>query len=249
MGRVESIREQARVLRLGYLVDNLQGVLHEATINSPCYSDFLADILANELESRSRRDYQRRLKAACLPRSHDLDDYDFRCSNSIGMKQMKQLRELLWVDQLYNLVIMGPSGTGKTYMAAGLVNDAIKVGYRAYFVTMSDLLDTIRQKQIKGKAAGTWKRYLKAQLIAIDDIMMFPVEKGEAVELFNFINYLHERCSLIITTNKSPVEWAEMLDDEVLATAILDRVLYRCEVLKLEGEGYRMSHRQTFMQG
>lgn len=160
---------------------------------------------------------------------------------------MTQLRELLWVSQLYNLVLMGPSGTGKTYLAGGLINDAIKKGYKAYFITMADLINVLNQKEVLSSAMNTYKRLTKAHLIAIDDIMMFPVSKNEAVALFNLINHLHEQCSIIITTNKSPRQWAETLDDEVLATAILDRILYRCEVIKLEGTGYRMDHRQNFL--
>ncbi len=85
-------------------------------------------------------------------------------------------------------------------------------------------------------------------MIAIDDIMMFPVKKHEAVALFNLINHLHEQCSLIITTNKSPRQWAETLEDEVLATAILDRILFHCEVVKFEGAGYRMDNRKILLE-
>lgn len=90
-----------------------------------------------------------------------------------------------------------------------------------------------------------YKRLVKAELLVIDDIMMFPVEKTDAVGLFNFINHLYEKTSFIITTNKKPAEWAEILGDEVLATALLDRLLYRCEVINLTGKSYRLQNRQT----
>jgi len=140
---------------------------------------------------------------------------------------------------------MGPSGTGKSFMAAGLVNDAVKKGYKAYFTTMEDLLNVLRMKEMTAVALSTYNRYLRAHLIAIDDIMLLPIKKHEAVALFNLINFLHEQCSLIITTNKSPKQWAETLDDEVLATALLDRILYHCEVIKLDGNSYRMENRKN----
>ena len=90
-----------------------------------------------------------------------------------------------------------------------------------------------------------YNRITKAHLVAIDDIMMFPMKKHEAIAFFNLIDHLHEKSSVIITTNKSPKQWAETLEDEVLSTALLDRLLYRCEVLKLSGESYRMENRQT----
>jgi DNA replication protein DnaC len=86
---------------------------------------------------------------------------------------------------------------------------------------------------------------MKAHLLVIDDIMMFPVSKDDAVAFFNLVNELHQRTSLIITTNKGPKEWAEVLQDKVLTTALLDRILYRCEIIKLEGDSYRMQNRKT----
>ena len=213
MKKIEDLKQYAGMLRMGHLKGNVQPLLHEASINTPGYADFLEDILLKEIEQRQHNDYQRRIKLARLPRAHDLDDYDYKASSSIGIKQMKQLRELMWIDQMYNLVLMGPSGTGKTYIAAGLVNDAIKKGYRAYFTTMADLIGMLKRKEIISSAMNSYKRYTKAHLIAIDDIMMFPIQKNEAVALFNLINKLHEQCSVIITTNKSPGQWAETLND------------------------------------
>ena len=112
---------------------------------------------------------------------------------------------------------------------------------------MEDLVNVLKMKEMTSNALNTYNRYLKAHLIAIDDIMLFPIKKHEAVALFNLINHLHEQCSIIITTNKSPKQWAETLEDEVLATALLDRLLYRCEVIKLEGESYRMANRKEIL--
>ena len=94
----------------------------------------------------------------------------------------------------------------------------------------------------------TYTKMLNADILAIDDIMLFPVKKEDSAAFFNLINTLHEKVSLIITTNKSPTEWAETLDDEVLASALLDRLLYKCEVIKLSGASYRMENRQTILK-
>ena len=92
---------------------------------------------------------------------------------------------------------------------------------------------------------ATYNRILKANLVAIDEIMLFPVKKENATGFFNLINALHEKTSVIITTNKAPTEWAQALNDEVLASALLDRLLYRCEVIKFSGTSYRLSNRKT----
>jgi DNA replication protein DnaC len=113
---------------------------------------------------------------------------------------------------------------------------------------MDSLISTLKMKEITRTAKAEYKRLLQAHLIVIDDIMLFPVEKKEAVSLFNFINQIYERTSFIITTNKKPAEWAQMLGDEVLATALLDRLLFQCEVINLSGKSYRLENRKTIFE-
>jgi DNA replication protein DnaC len=248
MDTIKQIKQQADYLNLTLLRNQVERFIHQAQIDKPSYMDYTLHLLEQEVQQRQRTDFERRLKMAHLPRMHNLDVYDYNFSSSIPSRQMEELRQLLWVEQVYNLILMGPSGTGKTYIAAGLINDAVKKGYRAYFTTMEDLVTVLKMKEITASALGYYNRLLKAHLIAIDDIMLFPIKKNEAVSLFNLINHLHEQCSLIITTNKSPKQWAETLEDEVLATALLDRLLYHCEVIKLQGNSYRMENRKQIFE-
>jgi len=136
-----------------------------------------------------------------------------------------------WRDQIYNIMLLGPSGVGKTFFAAGLCAKAIEKGYKSHFRTMEDILNMLRMKEFA--RSSMTMRLAKANLIVIDDILLFPVEKAQAITIFKFINQLYENTSFIITTNKMPADRAKMLDDEVLATAMLDRLLFRCEVINL----------------
>jgi DNA replication protein DnaC len=222
-------------------------IIHKAQIEKPSYLEFIMSILKDEVSVRQQNDLLRRMKQAKLPRNCDLDNFDFNHSAGITKSQLQQLRELVWLDQMYNLIFMGPSGTGKTYMAAGLVRDAVMKGYRAQFVTMDNLINVLRMKDMSSSAMSAYNGYLKSDLFAVDDIMLMPMEKEEAVAFFNLINALHEKTSVIITTNKAPTEWVEVLQDEVLATALLDRLLYRCDVVKLSGSSYRMENRSGFL--
>lgn len=113
---------------------------------------------------------------------------------------------------------------------------------------MDQLTRTIRLKDLSVLEAREYKRLVNADLLVIDDIMMFPLEKDVAVGMFQLINQLHEKTSFIITTNKNPKAWAEMLGDEVLATAILDRLLYKCEILQMQGKSYRLENRKTIFR-
>ena len=183
-----------------------------------------------------------------MPLSYNLDLYDFTSANGLEKQQLNQLRELKWLEQNFNIILMGPSGTGKTYIAAGLCFDAVDQGYRAYFKSMEDLIYVLKMKDITRTAAAEYKRIMKSHLLVIDDIMMFPVTQQDAIAFFNLVNELHDKTSLIITTNKSPKEWADVLNDKVLTTALLDRILHRCEVIKLTGCSYRMKNRKTIFE-
>jgi len=245
---INQIKQNADYLRLTMIRNQAEAIIHSAQIDKPSYLEYTHNLLEQEVVQRRRTDLDRRMKMASLPRHHDLANYDYKVSSSISQRQMEELKQMLWVEQVYNLVLMGPSGTGKSFIAAGLVHEAVAKGYKAYFTTMEDLVGTLRMKEITASALSAYNRYLKAHMIAIDDMMLFPIKKNEAIALFNLINHLHEQCSLIITTNKSPKQWAESMDDEVLATALLDRILYRCEVIKLDGQSYRMENRKNIFK-
>ena len=248
MSKTETIKSQCKQLKLSAIADNLDDMVRNAQDNQVTFLDFVNMLMQQEINHRMEKDRQRRQKDARLPLEFNLDLYDHSFSNGIGKQQLAQLRELGWLEQNFNVILMGPSGTGKTYIAAGLCFDAVEQGYRAYFKSMEELIGILRKKDIIRTAAAEYKRILKSHLLVIDDIMMFPVNQEDAVTFFNLINELHDKTSLIITTNKSPKQWAEVLKDTVLTTALLDRILYRCEVIKLEGNSYRMENRQTIFK-
>jgi len=243
--KTQTIKQYAAQLRLGGIQDQLDQLIQKASEEQCSYLDFSLYLLQTEITQRSLRDLERRTRAAKLPPNHDLDQYDYAFQSGIGKQQLMQLRECQWLEQNYNIVLMGPSGIGKTMIAAGLCFDALKLGYKAYFRTMEQLNEILTMKDITRSALIEYNKLLTANLLVIDDIMLFALEKKQAVQLFNFINHLHERASFIVTTNKSPQEWVKMLDDEVIATALLDRILFHCEVVRLSGNSYRLENRKT----
>lgn len=244
---MDEIRKYARLLRLSTLSARCSEYVHQAQIDKSTHQEFLLGILKAEVEGRKKRDLERRMRKARLPRKCDLDQFDFNHSAGLTRPELRQMRELVWLDQAYNMIFMGPSGTGKTFLGSGLVRDAVLKGYKAMFITMEDLVTVLRMKDVSSTAMNTYNSILKCQLLGIDDIMLMPMKKEEAVAFFNLINSLYEKTSVIITTNKAPTEWVEVLQDEVLATALLDRLLFHCDVVKLTGSSYRMENRSGFL--
>lgn len=248
MEQKQMIRQYCQQFNMTGVNKVIDELITDAETRALGYIDYTLGFLTTEAEYRRQRDIKKRMKMATLPRYCDLAAYDPSFNNGLTITRIHQLQELHWMDQIFNIILMGPSGTGKTFLSAGLCNEAVKKGYKAYFRTMDTLISILKMKEITASAKAEYKRILHAHLIVIDDIMLFPVEKKEAVLLFNFINQVYEKTSFIITTNKKPTEWAQMLDDEVLATALLDRLLYQCEVINLTGKSYRLKNRKTIFE-
>jgi len=245
MQKMQLLKDRIAYLNLTEINRNIEHILQQASVEKMNLTDYSIKIFEHEVNYRRQKAVDLKLKKAKLPINHNLETFDFNHQNGISKQQLSQLRELFWLEQNFNLLIMGPSGTGKSFLAAGLVFDAINNGYKALFRTADQIIQTLKLKDITRSATADYKLVLKADLIVIDDLMMFPIEKNVANKLFNLINYLHEKSPIIITTNKSPKQWAKTLDDEVLATAILDRLLYRCEIINLTGDSFRLKNRKS----
>lgn len=245
MQKMQLLKDRIAYLNLTEINRNIENILQQASVEKMNLTDYSIKIFEHEVNYRRQKAVDLKLKKAKLPINHNLETFDFNHQNGISKQQLSQLRELFWLEQNFNLLIMGPSGTGKSFLAAGLVSDAINNGYKALFRTADQIIQTLKLKNITRSATVDYKLVLKADLLVIDDLMMFPIEKNVANQLFNLINNLHERASIIITTNKSPKQWAKVLDDEVLATAILDRLLYRCEIINLTGDSFRLKNRKS----
>ncbi len=243
-----NIASYCKQLRLSAVEQQVHSLADQASAEGISYLEFATRLFDAEVTHRNSKDLERKIKVAKLPLNHELQHYDSSPIGSLPKAKLEQLKELNWLDQNFNHILMGPNGTGKSFLAAGMCQHAVKNGYRAYFRTMEQIMNMLKTKDLSRSAMVDYRRLLKAHLIVIDDIMMLSITRSEANAFFHFINALHEKTSFIITTNKSPKEWAETLGDEVITTAILDRLLYRCEIIKLTGDSYRMKHRKTIFK-
>jgi|ERR1017187_7787402 DNA replication protein DnaC len=248
MNSNNKISSYCKQLRLSVVEQHVNALADQASAEGISYLEFATRLLGAEINHRNAKDLERKIKIARLPLNHQLHQYDSSHVGSLPKVKLEQLKELSWLDQNFNLILMGPNGIGKSLLAAGLCDHAVRGGYRAYFRTMEHIMNMLKTKDISRSTMVDYRRLSKAHLIVIDDIMMFSIARNEANVFFHFINALHEKTSFIITTNKSPKEWAETLGDEVITTAILDRLLYRCEIIKLTGDSYRMKNRKTIFK-
>ena len=247
MDKLKELREQATSLSLYNIRDVLEKLIHKAEQEELTYTAFIAGVFGEEIRCRQEKAQAKRIKDAGFPYKKYLKDFDLDFCTSLTKKQFKQLSELTWIDGIYNLILSGPPGVGKTHLAIGLGYHACEEGYRVSYSPMQSIVQYLRTEEIDRRSRAKMNRIRKSNLLIIDEVGYLPISAIEGNMFFQLISELQEQTSIIITTNKGFEEWAEFLNDAALATAILDRLSFRCDRIKLSGKSYRLENRESFL--
>jgi DNA replication protein DnaC len=180
------------------------------------------------------------MRASRLPAVKTLADFDFSFQPSIKREQIESLHELGFVERKENVVLLGPPGVGKTHLAVSLAIAAAQSGRRVYYSTLADLITSLEEAQAAGRLARRLATLTHPSLLVVDEIGYLPVTRTGAVLFFQLIGRRYEHASTVLTSNKSFEEWGEVLGDEVMAAALIDRVLHHCHLVNIRGNSYRM---------
>jgi DNA replication protein DnaC len=245
MEKLELIKDYAKSLKLNYLNANASKVIENADLKNLSYQDLLLDILKNEIDLKDIKSQERLLKNAGFPIIKHIEDFDLSFQKSITSKHINRLVELEWIDRMFNLIFLGPPGVGKTHLAIAMGLKAVEAGYKVSFVSMDNLMHVLKTQDISRKSKGKVNSILSSSLVIIDELGYLPITKDEANMFFQLIAALHEQASIIITSNKGFEDWAELLGDDALTTAVLDRLVHKCELFNMTGKSYRLEHRQS----
>lgn len=239
-------RLQAAFKQLGWV--RIPEILHqhaeEAAKHNIAYTEFLDNLIQEELMAKQDRLIQTRKRLARLPFHKTLEDFEFSFQPSIDEKRVRELATLRFMGHQENLVFLGPPGVGKTHLAVAIGLEAIKARHTVYFTTAHDMIQVLEEAHHRNQIHKKLQVYTKPDLLIIDEIGYRRMDETAAHFFFQIISERYEKGSIILTSNKSYGSWGEIFGDSVLATAILDRLLHHSHTINIKGESYRIREKK-----
>ena len=233
---------QLKTLHLTALLHEYQPQAAAAAQDGWSYEAYLAGLIEQESDRRFRNRRQRRIKEARFPLLKELADFDFDAIPQLNRRQILDLAQGRYLHQAESVIFVGNPGLGKTHLAIGLGAAACRQEQRVRFYTVTQLVNELQEAQESHQLPKFLERSLRHQLIILDEFGYVPFSPTGAQLLFQFCAALHERVSLMVTTNLPFSDWVQVLGNERLATGLLDRLTYQSHILEFRGESFRFRH-------
>ena len=237
------IQDNLKTLKLYKTYDLLDTRLEEASKDNLAYSDFLDNLLSEEVAAKREKNIAMRTSMARFPFVKTLESFDFAFQPSIDKKRIKELATCRFVANGDNVIFLGPPGVGKTHLAVALGIKAVTEGCRTHFTQAMPLVASLSKAYAENRIEERLKFYCQPKLLIIDEIGYIPIDRHGAHLFFQLISRRYERGALVLTSNRSFSQWNEIFGDPVIATAILDRILHHSTVINIKGNSYRLKEK------
>ena len=242
-GTTAELAYLTRALKAPTLRDAATRLGERARTENWTHEEFLTACLQREVAARESHGGESRIRAARFPARKSLEEFDFDHARGLKRDQIAHLGTLDFVTGKQNIVFLGPPGTGKTHLATGLAIRACQAGHRVLFATAAQWVDRLAAAHHAGRLQDELVRLGRYPCLLVDEVGYIPFEPEAANLFFQLVSARYERASLIVTSNKAFGRWGEVFGDEVVAAAMIDRLVHHADIVLLKGDSYRLRNR------
>ncbi|WP_420976306.1 IS21-like element helper ATPase IstB [Bacillus vallismortis] len=238
------LEERLALLGWHYTASRIDDIVENASNNNVSYFDFLDTVVLREWENREAGLLAKRIQRSKLPYTKTIHDFDFSFQPSVSEQRVKETLTCRFISNGENRILLGPPCVGKTHLAISFALEALTQGFKTLFLTAEEMVAECRKAESKGTLTRLINRWSRPDLIILDEVGYFPFDELTANVFFQVVSKRYEHGAMILTSNKSFIEWGKVFGDDVLATAILDRLLHHSVTFNIKGDSYRMKEKK-----